>query len=112
MKKNVIYLEEKRKKMPPVVIDGDDIRNYIYSRIDFHLPESTYVIIDDIFADLWNNIPSSGRFDFFDIVDALYGLYDYGILLGDNHIHEIAMYVVEALEQMGHLTKLSANQNF
>lgn len=112
MKKKVIYLEEKRSKMPPVVIDGDDIRNYVYSRIDFQLPESTYILIDNIFADLWNNIPTGGRFDFFDLVDALYGLYDHGVLLGDNHIHEIAMNVVEALEEMGHLTKLTVNQNF
>ena len=82
MKKKVIYLEERRSQRPPVVIDGDDIRNYVYSHIDFKLPEKTYILIDSIFADLWNNIPSGGRSDFFDLVDALYGLYDRHVCSG------------------------------
>ncbi len=104
-KSKVINIEQHLDGMSGNV-DGRDIKKYVYDHIDFKLPESTYLVIDEIFGDLWNNSPAGSGFDFYQMVDALYGLYDHDILLGDHHIHCIAMYVVEALEQFGHLRKV------
>ncbi len=96
---------DKFRRQRPKTIEGKDIQDYVYKHIDFPLPKKTYLVIDEIFADLWNNIPPGGRFDFYDLIDALGEIYEHDILLGDSHLHQIAMYVVEALEKFGHLNK-------
>ncbi len=86
-------------------VDGKRVRDYVYSRIDFPLPEHIYEIIDALLAEFWNGTSSGDYLEDSDFERAVMAVKDYNILLPPNRARAIARYVTEILESDGFITR-------
>jgi len=51
-------------------ISPDEMKDYVYSQIDFMLSELQWTLIDEFFSDYWNNIIGIGGYFYHDEVSA------------------------------------------
>lgn len=84
-------------------IDPSKIKQAVYNRIDFPLPESTWNAIDDAFGDYWNNVLGIGGdiyFDqFFDSINDR--LKEKHILLLPDNLSQILTIMFDFIEMIG-----------
>jgi hypothetical protein len=86
-------------------VDGLHIKDYVYSRLEFPLPDHIYIIIDSLLADMWNSTQGSSYISEDAFFQTIARVREYDILLPANRIRRIAELVLEALEFNDYLIK-------
>jgi len=105
MKSNVIqfYNSDMISKTP---VDGLRIKEYVYNRLDFPLPDHIYMIIDSLLADLWNSTDKNHFISEDDFYRTIAQVKEYDILLPKNRARRIAELVLEALEKNDYIYRI------
>lgn len=101
MDSTVAYSSASENSTPS--IDPSKIKQAVYNRIDFPLPESTWNAIDEAFGDYWNNVLGMGGdiyFDqFFDFISDR--LKEKHILLLPDNLGQVLTIMFDFIEMIG-----------
>ena len=84
-------------------INSLEAYDYIKSHIEFNLEMNTWICIDEIFSDIWNNkIGLGGSFYWNEIeAEVLEEFKKHKILLPDNYVKTVVHLILEFIEQTG-----------
>lgn len=84
-------------------IDGEEIMDYVYTRISFPLQEHIYEMIDNFFADAWNRMQTGETIIPSSLIQELgVELKNQGILLTESRTREVVELMLDFLSENGH----------
>jgi hypothetical protein len=85
------------------VINAIEVYDYIKSHIEFDLSEKTWICIDNIFNEIWNNKIGLGGSFYWDEIEneVLVEFKKHKILLPDNYVITVVHLILEYIEKIG-----------